>query len=93
MPGTNGLQLGKMIRQKQPDAIIIFLSSSDDFFPQAFDIYAFQYQLKPVKRHKLFEIMDKALSFFSTRKRRAPYAYPLTRFFMRSFSAEPSCFT
>ena len=68
MPGTNGLQLGKMIRQKQPGAIIIFLSPSDDFFPQAFDIYAFQYQLKPVKRHKLFEIMDKALSFFSTPK-------------------------
>lgn len=64
MPRIDGLKLGEAIRKKQPEAVIIYLSSSDDFFSQAFDVYAFQYQLKPLKKDKFFEIMERAVSSF-----------------------------
>lgn len=64
MPDISGIELAKQIREKQDNAVIIFLSSSEDFFPQAFDVYAFQYQIKPLNRGKFYEILDRAFSFF-----------------------------
>lgn len=64
MPGSDGLETGRFIRKHQEKAVIIYLSSSDDFFSQAFDVYALQYQVKPIKREKFFEILDRAVSLF-----------------------------
>ena len=65
MPGISGIELAKQIRKKQDKAVIIFLSSSEDFFPQAFDVYAFQYQIKPLNKEKFHEILDHAFSIFA----------------------------
>ena len=62
MPGMNGISLGETIRRRQDQAVIIYLSVSPEFFPQAFDLYAFQYQLKPVQPEKLCQIMDRVVS-------------------------------
>lgn len=69
MPDLNGIQLADQIRGKQNRAVIIFLSSSDDFFPQAFDVYAFQYQIKPLNKEKFYEILDRAFSLFAKETR------------------------
>lgn len=59
MPDMNGIQLGKAIRQKNPDAFIIFLTTSKDYALESYSVKAFSYFLKPVVREKLeAEISD-----------------------------------
>lgn len=62
MPGQNGIDLGRVIRETSPDALLIYLSSSPDYALDAFHVYAFQYVLKPVTREKLFPVLTKALA-------------------------------
>lgn len=65
MPDISGIQLAQQIREKQDKAVIIFLTSSEDFFPQAFDVYALQYQVKPLNKDKFYEILDRAFSLLA----------------------------
>lgn len=68
MPDINGIKLGQYIRSKHDDGIIIYLSASSDFLQQAFNLYAYQYQIKPVQRDKMFEILDRLLKKFAEEK-------------------------
>lgn len=62
MPGQNGIDLGRAIHEANPNALLIYLSSSPDYAMEAFRVYAFQYVLKPVTRDKLFPVLAKALA-------------------------------
>ena len=44
----NGIELAKELRRLQEEAVICFVSASDDFYREAYDLYAFQYLIKPV---------------------------------------------
>lgn len=59
--GISGIEAAKKIRQKSEDAIIIFISSSDDFYRESFDLYAFNYMLKPIDSNKFYEVFSKAV--------------------------------
>lgn len=65
MPGMMGLELAKKIRETDPDAVIIFISSYEDFgyIKSAMDLGAYKYVLKHEARgmklnEKLLEIKD-----------------------------------
>lgn len=62
MPDINGIHLGKFLKKYNPQALIIYLTTSKDYLLEAFDLYAFQYQLKPVRKEKLFSILDNAIA-------------------------------
>lgn len=70
MPDINGIKLGEYIRSKHDDGVIIYLSTSSDFLQQAFNLYAYQYQIKPLRRDKLYEILDRVFKKFSQEKER-----------------------
>lgn len=55
----DGIELAKRIRRHEEDAIICFISSSNDFYREAYDIYAFQYLLKPVQPEELKLLLHK----------------------------------
>ena len=61
MPGLNGIQTAQKIRSLNEDLKIIFLSSSREHFLQAYEVFAFNYIVKPFARERLYTILDRAL--------------------------------
>lgn len=61
MPGLNGLELIKILRQKQPDikAIILSAYNETDFFTEAIDLGIDGFLIKPIDRQKLFALLTK----------------------------------
>jgi DNA-binding LytR/AlgR family response regulator len=61
MPGIDGIKTAQEIRAKRKDVIIVFLSSSKDFYPQAYEVFAFNYIVKPFDRERLYAVLTRAL--------------------------------
>ena len=63
MPGMNGIELAKYIKEKYVNCIIIFITAYDrfDYAIEAMHIKAFDYLLKPWKEEKLFELINLAI--------------------------------
>ncbi len=55
----NGIELARRLRNNREEAVICFISSSNDFYREAYDVYAFQYLLKPVQEEALNRLLDK----------------------------------
>ena len=64
----NGIEIAKRIRNIDKNAIIIFLTSHQEWMPEAFEVQAFHYILKPIERKKIEELMKKCLSYINDRK-------------------------
>lgn len=63
MPGMNGIELAKYIKEKNMECIIIFITAYDrfDYAIEAMHIKAFDYLLKPWKEEKLCELINTAI--------------------------------
>lgn len=61
MPGENGIETAKEIRQYDNNMKIIFLTSSPEFAVQSYTVGAYFYQLKPVWEESFFRLMDAVL--------------------------------
>ena len=63
MPGMNGIELAKLLREKNPDCIIIFITAYDrfEYAIEAMHIKAFDYLLKPWKEEKLTGLISEAI--------------------------------
>lgn len=59
LTGMDGLELARRIRALDDNAVICFVSTSDDFYREAFDLYAFQYLIKPVSHEDFQELLDR----------------------------------
>lgn len=71
MPGLNGIELGKALRDSSSNAKIIYLTSSEEHAIESFRIRAFHYLIKPVERESLFPVLDEAMASISLRKDRS----------------------
>jgi len=61
MPVTNGIDVGKIIREKDETAIIIYLTTSMDFALKSYQVSAFDYLIKPVEQELIFNVLQKAI--------------------------------
>ena len=63
MPGMNGIELAKYIKEKNTECIIIFITAYDrfDYVIEAMHIKAFDYLLKPWKEERLCELINTAI--------------------------------
>ena len=61
MPFMDGLELGRIVKEKFPETVIIFLSGYDDFdyAQKAIHIGASEYLLKPISKEKLLSVLKK----------------------------------
>lgn len=57
MPGVNGLDIGRSIRQVDRRAMIVYVTVSREFAFEAFAVRAFHYLEKPVKKEELFDVL------------------------------------
>ena len=47
MPGRTGIECGKAIQDRSPRCIIIFATAHEEYMKSAFELYAFDYLVKP----------------------------------------------
>ncbi len=59
---TNGLEAARKIRAQDDNVLLIFLSRSEAFYKEAFEVYAFQYLIKPLDTAFAAEAIKKAIS-------------------------------
>lgn len=65
MPGIDGIKTAQEIRTKKKELKIIFISSSKDHYPEAYEVFAFNYILKPFSKERLYAVLDRALDEIS----------------------------
>lgn len=59
MPGASGLECGKIIADINPKTIIIFATAHNEYMPEAFEVYAFDYIIKPFKVDRIKKTLEK----------------------------------
>lgn len=60
MPGMSGVECARAIQDMDPGIIIIFATAHDDYMSDAFEVYAFDYLLKPFKVERLIQTLERA---------------------------------
>ena len=68
MPGLSGIDTGRRLRALGKGGEIIYLTSSNDFAADSYDVRAFFYLLKPVNEGKLFQELDGAVENLKRRR-------------------------
>lgn len=69
MPGQNGINVAREIRQNDQTVKIIFLTSSDEFAVESYTVDAFFYYVKPIRAEVFRRLMDSAISQCEKEKR------------------------
>lgn len=60
MPELNGIETGRRLRARGDRGEIVYLTNSNDFAADSYDVRALSYLLKPVEETKLFRVLDEA---------------------------------
>ena len=68
MPELNGIDTGLRLRSLDAEGEIIYLTNANDFAADSYDVGAFFYLLKPVKKDKLFRVLDMAVEKLNRRR-------------------------
>ena len=69
MPGQNGMDVAKEIRQYDTNMKIIFLTSSPEFAVESYSVGAYFYQYKPIWEESFFRQMDAVLAQCEKKKK------------------------
>ncbi|WP_044959280.1 response regulator transcription factor [Butyrivibrio sp. WCD2001] len=71
MPGMNGLEVASIIRNRHPDASIIFLTAFDEFSyaKKAIEVRALDYLLKPGSDADLVNVLEEAFRHCDMKRR------------------------
>lgn len=68
MQELDGLELAEIIREKDKNAIIIFVTNHRELMQKAFEVWAFHFLTKPLNIDKTKKTILKAISSLKTRK-------------------------
>ena len=65
MPGTDGVETAKKIRETDKNIVIVFTTTSRDHSLEGYSVYAFQYLVKPVAYPEVKTVLDKCMERFA----------------------------
>ncbi len=68
MPGQNGIEVGKRLRELDAEGEIIYLTTSPDYAVDSYQTRAFFYLMKPVDREQFFEVCTQAAAALQRRR-------------------------
>lgn len=61
MPGINGIKLSENLKHRNPDIIVIILTSFNNYLDSAMKIHVFRYLSKPIDINRLYNSLTDAL--------------------------------
>lgn len=67
MPDFTGIDLGKIIREKDKKAKIIYTTETREYAVEAFGVNAVNYLIKPVEEDRLYNVIDEAAADIENR--------------------------
>lgn len=59
MPGLSGLECAKRVFDSDPKTVIIFATAYEEYMPDAFKLYAFDYLVKPFSPERIAQTLDR----------------------------------
>lgn len=68
MPKMDGMETARELRKRKKQAIIIFVTVTQDYVFESFDVEAFYYLVKPFEEEKFEEVLHNAVRKFQERK-------------------------
>lgn len=71
MPRMTGVECARAIEDMNPDTIIIFATAHDTYMSDAFEVYAFDYLIKPFKVERVIQTLERARDRLMLRAKRA----------------------
>lgn len=63
MPVLNGIEAAKLILDINPKCMIVFVTAHEEYMQEAFELYAFDYMVKPFKLERLNQTIVKMKEF------------------------------
>lgn len=60
MRGMDGVTMAKQLRNQNKTVQIVFITGYSDYIAEGYEVEALHYLMKPVKKEKLFEVLDRA---------------------------------
>ena len=69
MEGLDGMRAAVRLRKTDRQCVLIFLTSSEEHFPDAFSVHAFEYILKPLVPQRVYDILRDALAILPPESR------------------------
>lgn len=62
MPGVNGIKLSENLKQRNPDILVVILTSFQNYLDSAMKIHVFRYLSKPIDVNRLYNSLKDALN-------------------------------
>jgi len=66
---VTGIEAARKLRRRDPQCMIIFLTSSSDHMPEAFAVHAFSYIMKEELEHQVQNVLDDAIKVLPVTKK------------------------
>lgn len=76
MPGKTGVECARVIQDMDPGIILIFATAHDDYMGEAFEVYAFDYLVKPFKVSRVLKTLERARDRLNPEKDEPPLPMP-----------------
>ena len=76
MPGVDGMEAAKQLREPLPETVLIFVTVFKDYMPEAFQVEAFGYLIKPIENGCLSLTLERALR--KLKRTREPHLFVRT---------------
>ena len=72
MPGKTGVEAARVIQDMDPSIILIFATAHDQYMGDAFEVYAFDYLVKPFKVSRVVQTLERARDRLHPERDEAP---------------------
>lgn len=64
MDNINGIELAERIREIDTQVPIVYITSYEDYWKQAYRVHAFQFVVKPIEETEIFAVMDDYIEIY-----------------------------
>ena len=72
MPGKTGVEAARVIQDMDPSIVLIFATAHDQYMGDAFEVYAFDYLVKPFKVSRVMQTLERVRDRLQPRQTEAP---------------------
>ena len=79
MPGKTGIECARYIQDKNPKTVIVFATAHEEYMKSAFEVYAFDYLVKPFKAERALNTLSLIKERLTVREEARPAPQPVLK--------------